>query len=96
MSMNTFLSHPPQEIAAQAMLLYSETLQKTLEIPENIGFFLSIDIESGSYELSQRHWDGSRKLKESHPDAIIYTLRIGYPAAVSLSGRVRPLSETTI
>ena len=96
MPMNTFLSRPPQEIAAQAMLLYRETLQKTLETPENIGRFLSIDIESGSYELSQRHWDGSRKLKQNYPNAVIYTLRIGYPAAVSLSGRVRPFPETVV
>ena len=91
--MNTFLGHSPQEIAARALRLYQEKLQPVLETPENIGRFLSIDIESGFYELSQRHWEGSRKLKSSHPNAVVYTLRIGYPAAVSLSGRVRPLPE---
>jgi hypothetical protein len=91
--MNTLLLRTPEEIAAQAMRLYRETLQAVLETPENIGRFLSIDIESGAYFLSPERWESSHKLKETHPKAVIYTFRIGYPAAVSLSGRIHPRYE---
>jgi hypothetical protein len=84
----------PDEIAERALNLYHERLEAQLEIPENTGRFLSLDIVTGDYILSEQHWEGSKQLKTLHPEAIIYTLRIGYPAAVSLSGRVRPLLDS--
>ena len=45
------------------------------------GKFLSIDIETGAYEINADEGTSSIALLEKHPEAVLYCVRIGFPAA---------------
>ena len=48
---------------------------------EPIGYFLSVDLDSEDWELDERLICAASRLLERRPDADVYTVRIGYPAA---------------
>jgi N12 class adenine-specific DNA methylase len=60
-----------------------------VEVPENIGKIISIDIETGDYELADDFLAGAMRLQAKHPDAAIYGIRIGYNAVVAFGGTLR-------
>lgn len=81
------------EVVNRGAAIYNEKLRSAVETPENVGKFISIDILSGGYAIGEQHLDTSRQVRAAHPGAVICTLRIGYPAAVSMSGRMQPLTR---
>lgn len=85
---------PPEEIAEKAMTLYRERLQASLDTDENKGKILSIDIKSGDYVLGEKLHEPARALRRTHPDAIIFTLKIGYRAVYQMGYRLRTCTET--
>jgi N12 class adenine-specific DNA methylase len=74
------------EIADRGEAIYAESLRAHVEIPENIGKIISIDIETGDYELADDLLSGAMRLQAKHPDAAIYGKRIGYNAVVAVGG----------
>ena len=48
---------------------------------EPIGCYLSVDLDSADWELDADLLKAARRLRERRPDADVYTIRIGYPAA---------------
>ena len=48
---------------------------------EPTGFFLSVDLNSEDFELDASHANAARRLLERVPDADVFTIRVGYPAA---------------
>ncbi len=48
---------------------------------EPIGFFLSVDLNSEDFELDASHANAARRLLARVPDADVFTIRVGYPAA---------------
>jgi N12 class adenine-specific DNA methylase len=74
------------EIGDRGEAIYAENLRAQVEIPENIGKIISIDIETGDYELADDLLAGAVRLQVKHPDAAIYGKRIGYNAAVAVGG----------
>ena len=84
------MPHPhysSDEISRRGKELYEQSIRANVETAENIGRLVSIDIETGDYEIGD---DGSleapRRLHARHPGAAVYTLRIGYNAAYALGG----------
>lgn len=67
-------------IAAHGEHIYQQQLREKVE-SEHKGKFLTIDIETGAYEIDTDEVASSMRLLEKHPDAVIYCLRIGFPAA---------------
>lgn len=65
-----------------------EQLRARVETPENIGKVIVMDVESGDYETDDLGIDSSFRLKERHPGAALYALRIGYEALASLDGEL--------
>ena len=66
-----------------------ERIRPGVETDENIGKLVSIDIETGDYEIgSDYSLDAPRRLHAKHPDAAIYAVRIGYDAVYALGGVV--------
>jgi len=60
-----------------------------VETEENIGKLISIDIETGEYEIGDdRSLAAPRSLQARHPGAALYTLRIGYNVVDSFGGVV--------
>ena len=86
------MPHPrlsDEEIRQRGQVLYEESIRGRVETEENIGKLVSIDVETGDYEIGDdASIDAPLRLHAKHPGAAVYTLRIGYNAAVSLGGVV--------
>ena len=84
------MSHPPlsdEEICKRGQELYELGIRDKVETEENIGKLVSIDVETGDYEIGDdSSIDAPLRLHARHPGAAVFTLRIGYNAAVSLGG----------
>jgi hypothetical protein len=77
------VSHPrytSEEIARRGQALYEERLRAVVDA-RNRGKFLVLDIETGEYELDVDELAALQRAKGKNPDAALYILRIGYPAA---------------
>ena len=75
-----------EEIGRRGQEIYENHLRALLETEENIGKIVSIDIESGDYEIADDLVAAGRRLQQRHPDAMIYGKRIGYNAVYAVGG----------
>jgi hypothetical protein len=73
------------EIADRGKALYEQQLRAQVE-PNNVGKFLVIDIETGDYEIDAKELAAFQRAKAKRPDAPLYLIRIGYPAAYHFGG----------
>ena len=83
------MSHPRysgEEIARRGEELYERTLRRLVETDDNIGKIISIDIETGDYEIDDDPLATGRRLQATHPHAAIYGKRIGYNAVFAIGG----------
>jgi hypothetical protein len=71
------------EIARRGQEIYEQQLRPKVEAG-NEGKFVVIDLNTGAYEIDADDLTASERLLARHPDAEIYGLRIGYPAAYRL------------
>ena len=80
-----------EEIARRGEDIYRKDLAPRIGVRENIGKLLSIDVETGDYEIGgDADIEAPLRLHAKHPGAAVYTLRIGYNAAVALGGVMEP------
>jgi len=75
----------PQEVAARGEQIYEQQLRAKLE-GKHHGEYLVLDIRSGAYEIDRDDLTATKRLMVRCPDAVVYGLRIGYPAAYRLGG----------
>jgi len=75
-----------EEIARTGEEIYDKRLRALVEIPANIGKMISIDIETGDYEIDHDTLVAARRVQSRHPEAALYGKRIGYNAAYALGG----------
>jgi hypothetical protein len=84
------MPHPrlsDEEICQRGQELYEQRIRDKVETEANIGELVSINVETGDYEIGDdSSIDAPLRLHARHPGAAVYTLRIGYNAAVSLGG----------
>lgn len=83
------MGHPrftSDEIAQRGEALYEGSIRSRVEAEPNIGKILSIDIETGAYELGDDPVATSRRLQARHSDAAIWTKRVGYDAVYAIGG----------
>jgi hypothetical protein len=57
-----------------------------VETETNIGRLVSIDIHTGDYEVGDNLLETVEQLQARHPDAEIWTERIGYNAVHAVGG----------
>ncbi len=91
------MGHPRyegNELGRRGQELYEQQIRAQVENEENVGKLISIDIESGDYEIADDLVTASRRLRIRHPDAAIYGARIGYDAVFSLGGALTRTSKT--
>ena len=74
-----------EEIARIAEERYRREIRDKV-MPQHNGKFLTLDIESGDYEIDEDDLTGEKKLRARHPDGIFFGFRIGYKEAYALSG----------
>ncbi len=83
------MGHPrfsTEEIARRGQTLYDQQIRGEVEKEENIGKILVVDIETGEYEIDDDHWQATRRALLRHPDAALFSVRIGYPTLASIGG----------
>ena len=74
------------EIARRGQEIYERRIRGQVETEANIGKIISIDIESGDYELDDDLVAAGKRLLARHPGAALYGKRIGYNAVHALDG----------
>jgi hypothetical protein len=74
------------EIVQRGQALYEQQIREKVE-PGNKGKFLVINVETGEYEMDTDDLVASKRAKARFPEAPLFTLRVGYPAAYRLGGR---------
>jgi hypothetical protein len=82
-----------EEVARRAKQLYESSIRQQVEVEENIGKMVIIDIETGDYEVDETGLKASRILKKKHPNARLFGMRIGYNVAVSFGGVVERIHK---
>lgn len=75
-----------EEIGRIGQQLYDHELREKVEA-SNRGKYLVLDVATGAYEVGDDYLLLSKALRARVPDAAIYTVRIGYPAAGRIGGR---------
>jgi len=82
-----------EEVARRAKELYEKGIRKQVEVEENVGKMVIIDIETGDYEVDKTGLQASRNLSKKHPNARLFGIRIGYNVSVSFGGVVERVNE---
>jgi len=77
-TMSTTLTN--EEIARLGVERYERDIRSSVE-PKYSGRFLVLDVLTGDYEIDNDDLAASDWLLERQPDASLYGIRIGYPAA---------------
>lgn len=72
-----------EKIADEGEKIYEEVKSKYL--PQDIGKYLAIDVDSKDVYLSENTADAVMAAKKEHPDKIFFVVKIGYSAAEILS-----------
>jgi hypothetical protein len=83
------MPHPrfsSEEIDRRGKELYEKTIRAQVETTENIGKIISINIETGDYEIGDDLVVTSHKLQAKQPDAALWGERIGFNAVYSVGG----------
>jgi len=75
-----------RKIARRGQDLYNRSIRTQVETRENMGKIISIDIETGNYEIDDNLLECSDRLQRRFPDAIIWAERIGFNAVYAAGG----------
>ena len=80
-TMTTITDYAPGEVSRLGEAIYQERLKAGLELG-NVGRVLVIEVATGNYEFQEprNRYEASDRLRERNPNAVLYALRIGYPA----------------
>ncbi len=74
------------EITRRGNELYEQRIRNLVETQENLGKIVSIDIETGDYEIGDDLISTGDRLFARHPGAALYGARIGYNAVYAVGG----------
>ena len=80
-----FADYQPGEIAALGEKIYQEQI-KSLVYPAEKGKFLTIDVESGDYELDEDALTSFQRLRQRRPAAVSFGMKVGYVASLHFGG----------
>lgn len=77
-----------EKLASEGTKIYEEV--KSRYLPQDIGKYLAIDIDSKDVYLSDNTADAVLAAKKAHPNTIFFVVKIGYSAAEILSNMENP------
>lgn len=75
--------HAAEEVARRGRELYERQIREEAE-KEHAGKFLVVDLTTGEYEVADDDLAASDRALEKNPDAILYGISVGEPAAYRL------------
>ena len=70
----------PEDAEAFGKRIYQDKVRPML-YEEPIGSFLAVDLDSEDWELDESLLKAARRLRERKPDADVFAIRVGFPAA---------------
>jgi len=81
-----------EEVGRRGQALYDQKIRDKVEA-EHHGQFLVLDITTGEYEIDDSDLAASKRAKARNPAAVLYGVRVGYPAAYRIGlGTTSPVS----
>ena len=80
-----YSKYPPAEVEARGEEIYDQKIRPHVEAG-NAGLYVVIDIETGAYEVDRDDLQATKRALAKRPEAVLYGVRIGYPAAYTLGG----------
>jgi hypothetical protein len=75
-----------EDAGRRGKALYEQQIRSRVETPENIGKMVIMDVQSGDYEIDELGIESARRLRQRHPGAHLFGMRIGYNVAESFGG----------
>ena len=84
--------YTPEEHARRGKEIYEKVVRPKVE-NGNLGKIVSIDVDTGEYELGETILEAAERLLGRLPDAQIWSERIGYPAVYRFGGRIAANSQ---
>ena len=82
-----------EEVARRARQLYESRIREQVEVAENIGKMVIIDIETGDYEVDETGFKAAHNLSAKHPYSRLFGICIGYNVAASFGGVMERVSQ---
>jgi hypothetical protein len=76
------------EIVERGEAIYQRDIRPRVE-EGNTGKYLLLDVETGEYEIGTDLLEAAHRAHAKHADAVLYALRIGYPAVAHIGGSSR-------
>jgi hypothetical protein len=83
------MPHPryaSDEISKMGRELYEKQIRPLVETQGNIGKIVSIDVETGDYEIDDDLLQAANRLPARRPGAALWGERIGYNAVYAVGG----------
>jgi hypothetical protein len=74
-----------EEIARIAHEIYRRDIRPHV-MPQHKGEFLTLDIESGDYEIDEDDLTAEERIRARRPNGVFFVFRIGYKGAYTLAG----------
>jgi hypothetical protein len=82
--------YPKEEFARRGDEIYDRDIRPLVDMEENKGKFVLIDIETGAWEMDADEMTAAKRLDARVPDAQVWMVRVGYPYVYRFgAGRVR-------
>ncbi len=81
--LNVMLS--PETVSARGEQIYEREIRAKVE-SQFPGQFVVVDIATGDFETDADDLAATKRMLAKHPDAVLYGLRVGHPAAYRLGG----------
>ena len=75
----------PETVATRGEQIYEREIRAKVE-SQFPGQFVVLDIATGDFETDADDLVATKRMLAKHPDAVLYGLRIGHPAAYRLGG----------
>ena len=82
-----YTKYTPEEVESRGEAICERQIRPKVE-PQHKGEFLVVDVETGQYEIDGDDLNATKRALAKRPDAVLYGLRIGYPAAYRLGGHL--------
>lgn len=82
-----------EEITQRGKEIYEHSIRPRVETPENIGKIISINVETGEYEIGDDLLVTSLKMRTKQADAALWSERIGFNAVYAVGGTLFRIAE---
>ena len=77
--------YDPSEVVRRGKEIYERDIRPKMT-PADKGKMMAVDIVSGDYEMDAHERAARERLRTRHPDAVVFQMRVGYPAAHKIGG----------